>query len=62
MRVPQLGWNRIEPEPGCRLVAAGHVYFANSYHLDAHPTDWSAAWAEHGVRFVAALERGAVLA
>ena len=29
--LPQLGWNRIEPEPGSRLLQAGWVYFANSY-------------------------------
>ena len=62
VRVPQLGWNGIEPEPGCRFLGAGHAYFANSYHLDERPAEWRAAWAEHGVRFVAALERGSVLA
>jgi imidazole glycerol phosphate synthase glutamine amidotransferase subunit len=29
--LPQLGWNRIEPEPGSRLLEAGWAYFANSY-------------------------------
>jgi imidazole glycerol phosphate synthase glutamine amidotransferase subunit len=62
VRVPQLGWNRITPGSGCRLLAAGHVYFANSFALPAAPAGWAAALAEHGGPFVAALERGAVLA
>lgn len=62
VRVPQFGWNRIEPDAGCRLLAGGHVYFANSYRLVAAPPGWHAAWAEHGGRFVAGIERGEVLA
>ena len=33
VRVPQFGWNRIEPEPGCRYLAPGYAYFANSYRV-----------------------------
>ncbi len=62
VRVPQLGWNRVTAGPGARLVADGWAYFANSYRLTAAPPGWSAAAAEHGGPFVAALERGAVLA
>ncbi len=62
VRVPQLGWNRITPSTGCRLLAAGHVYFANSYALAAAPPGWAAAVADHGGTFVAAVERGTVLA
>lgn len=32
--LPQLGWNRIEPQTGSRLLQAGWVYFANSYGVD----------------------------
>jgi len=61
VRVPQLGWNRIEPEPGCRFLQAGYVYFANSYRLTEQPPGWNVAWSEYGGRFVAAVERGNVL-
>jgi imidazole glycerol phosphate synthase glutamine amidotransferase subunit len=61
VRVPQFGWNRIEPEPGCRYLAPGYGYFANSYRVLAAP-GCRIATAEHGGRFVAALERDAVLA
>lgn len=33
--LPQLGWNRIEPEASARLLEPGWVYFANSYGVDA---------------------------
>jgi imidazole glycerol phosphate synthase glutamine amidotransferase subunit len=62
VRVPQLGWNRIEPGPGCRLLEPGHVYFANSYRLEREPAGFCAAVADYGGEFVAAFERAAVLA
>ncbi len=62
VRVPQLGWNRIDAEPGCRLLQSGYVYFANSYRVTGVPDGWLGATADHGGPFVAALERGAVVA
>ena len=62
VRVPQLGWNAIEPVRRGRMLAAGHAYFANSYRLTEAPPGWQAAYAEHGGRYIAALERGPVLA
>ncbi|MFO7298632.1 MAG: imidazole glycerol phosphate synthase subunit HisH [Actinomycetes bacterium] len=62
VRVPQLGWNRVEPEPGCRFVTPGWAYFANSYRLDEVPEGWVGAGSDHGGPFVAAMERGDVLA
>jgi glutamine amidotransferase len=61
VRVPQFGWNRVVPEPGCRFVQPGYAYFANSYRVLEAP-GCAVATAEHGGRFVAALERGGVLA
>ena len=62
LRVPQLGWNHIEPDPGCELLEAGYVYFANSYRLERAPEGFAAATSDYGGPFVAALERGSVLA
>jgi glutamine amidotransferase len=61
VRVPQFGWNRVEPEPGCQLLEPGYAYFANSYRVLEAPGS-AIASAEHGGRFVAALEQGRVLA
>lgn len=60
--VPQMGWNRIDCQPDCRLLRNGHAYFANSFALDQVPPGWTGAWFDHGRRFVAALEKDRVLA
>lgn len=62
VRVPQMGWNRLRVEAGCRLLQPGHAYFANSYRLEEAPHGWNVAWSDHAGPFVAALERGSVLA
>lgn len=62
VRVPQLGWNRVEPSAECTLLKPGYAYFANSYRLEHAPSDWHCARTEHGGSFVAAAERGAQLA
>ena len=60
--VPQLGWNLVKPSEGCRLLEEGYAYFANSYRITEPPPGFHAAHAHHGERFVAAFERGPVLA
>jgi imidazole glycerol phosphate synthase glutamine amidotransferase subunit len=62
VHVPQLGWNRVTPAPGARLLREGYAYFANSYRLERIPDGWSGATSEHGGTFVAAIERGEALA
>jgi len=62
VRVPQMGWNHVEPGPGARWVRPGYAWFANTFKLDRVPTGWSGATADHGGSFVAAIERGDVLA
>lgn len=62
VRVPQLGWNRVQPDGSCHLVSTGYAYYANSYRLETPPPNWSTALSLHGGPFVAALEKGAVLA
>ena len=61
-RAPQFGWNKVTAQAGCRLLQDGYAYFANSYRVRAVPDGWHAATADHGGPFVAAMERGAVLA
>jgi imidazole glycerol phosphate synthase glutamine amidotransferase subunit len=62
LRVPQLGWNRVVAGDGASLLEDGTAYFANSFKLDSIPVGWSGATTDHGGPFVAALERGPVLA
>ncbi len=62
VRVPQLGWNEVVPGPACKLLQRGYAYFANSYRLSEPPAGWAVALTDHGGDFVAAIERGRVLA
>jgi imidazole glycerol phosphate synthase glutamine amidotransferase subunit len=61
LRVPQMGWNRIDAAQECSILESGYVYFANSYRVTAVPACWSTAMADHGGPFVAGVERGAVV-
>jgi len=60
VRVPHLGWNRVVAEPECRLLRSGHFYFAHAYRAVDAPGP--RATCDYGGRFVAALERGPLLA
>jgi len=62
VRVPHLGWNAVTAVSQVGLVDSGVAAFANSYALLEAPPGWTPAWTTHGVRFVAALERGRTLA
>jgi len=60
--LPHFGWNEVLPTGASALVRRGHAYFAHSYGALAAPVGFAAAWTQHGAPFVAAVERGAVLA
>lgn len=60
--VPQLGWNRVTAGQGCRLLQDGYASYANSYRLTEPPPGWHVATTDHGGPFLAAIERGNVLA
>jgi len=62
VRVPQLGWNCIHPASDCQFLTEGYGYFANSYRLTEVPEGWKGAKADYGGSFVAAIERGPILA
>ena len=60
VRVPQLGWNHVEPRDS-ELLEPGLAYFANGYRLPELPPGWGGALSDHGGLFASALERGPVL-
>jgi imidazole glycerol phosphate synthase glutamine amidotransferase subunit len=60
VRTPQFGWNAVEAGEDCLLLESGYAYFANSYRATEAP-GWTVAVAEHGGRFVAAMEKGNVI-
>jgi imidazole glycerol phosphate synthase glutamine amidotransferase subunit len=60
-KVPQLGWNRVEPD-GSDWLEPGWAYFANSYMVPRLPEGWSGATTDYAGSFVSAMARGPVLA
>jgi len=62
VEVPQFGWNRVIPTDDCRMITPGYACFANSYRLTQPPEGWTVATADHAGPFIAAMERGDVLA
>lgn len=62
LRVPHMGFNRVVADPDCEILTSGDAYFAHSYRWDTLPANWHGATTEHGGPFVAAVERGRVLA
>jgi imidazole glycerol-phosphate synthase subunit HisH len=44
------------------LIEPGYAYFANSFRLVEPPPGWTASFSEHGGSFIAAMERGQVVA
>jgi imidazole glycerol phosphate synthase glutamine amidotransferase subunit len=62
VRIPQFGWNEVVAGADCELLETGYAYFANSYCISGPPEGWAAARGEYGGSFVAAMERGTVLA
>ena len=67
--VPHMGWNTVEVPAGSRLFAGledARFYFVHSYGVQRWELDVSGSplrpplvtWAEHGGRFVAAVENG----
>lgn len=66
--VPHMGWSTVTPPPGSALFAGvedERFYFVHSYGVqrwEMEPSDHLRApdvtWAEHGTRFIAAVENG----
>ena len=62
LRIPQLGWNYVEPEASQRLIKPGHAYFANSFKVTKAPNSWQSSKTNYGNDFVSAIEKGNLLA
>ncbi len=63
--LPHMGWNTLEPHEGSTLFAGiegERFYFVHSYAAQQASMADHATWAEHGSRFVAAVERGSLSA
>jgi glutamine amidotransferase len=62
VRLPQMGWNTLEPRAGSRLLAGlpepAWCYFVHTYAPEPSDDAVVAAWCDYGRRFAAAIERG----
>jgi glutamine amidotransferase len=59
--LPHMGWNTVDAHEGSVLfdgVESERFYFVHSYAAQQASMADEATWAEHGSRFVAAVERG----
>jgi glutamine amidotransferase len=64
LRVPHMGWNRLEPrrsDPLLGTLADDHVYFVHSYACRPADEDDVVATADYGGPFAAVVGRGSVL-
>ena len=63
-KVPHMGWNRVAHGGALRLFEGipdgAHFYFVHSYYPEPASGALARAWCEYGVRFAAAIERGAI--
>ncbi len=62
VRVPQFGWNLVTPSEESSYLEPGFAYFANSYCLRSVADDWQTTQAEYDSSFIAAIEKGNILA
>ncbi|WGW13146.1 imidazole glycerol phosphate synthase subunit HisH [Saxibacter everestensis] len=63
--VPHMGWATVEAPTDSVLfdgIGSERFYFVHSYAATQAPDNTSVTWAEHGERFVAAVEDGALSA
>jgi glutamine amidotransferase len=62
VRLPQMGWNTLEPRAGAHLLDGlsdpAWCYFVHTYAPEPSDESVVAAWCEYGRRFAAAIEQG----
>jgi glutamine amidotransferase len=62
VRLPQMGWNTLEPRAGAHLLAGlpdpAWCYFVHTYAPEPSDESVVAAWCDYGRRFAAAIEQG----
>ena len=59
--VPHMGWTTVRPPQGSLLfngITDEHFYFVHSYAAHTAPSTGEATYAEHGEKFIAAVEDG----
>jgi len=60
--VPQQAWNYVTSQKGSKFVGRGFAYYSNSFKLNEAPSGWCTSFSNYGSHFIAAVEKGNVLA
>lgn len=59
LKIPHMGWNRVEPSTSCPLFAGledNRFYFVHSYHADCEVAENVAGTSVYGQRFASAVQ------
>ena len=64
-KIPHMGWNQVSHGDRLRLFEGipegAYFYFVHSYYpVVEEANGWRIAWCDYGIRFAAAIERGAL--
>jgi imidazole glycerol-phosphate synthase subunit HisH len=63
-KIPHMGWNRVFSAAALRVFEGipegAYFYFVHSYYPEPAGSGLRVAWCDYGVRFPAAIERGAI--
>ncbi len=61
LKIPHMGWNRLQNSRLAILPEGGSFYFVHSYYVDPADPAMVAAWSTHGIPFAAAVQAGQIL-
>ena len=62
LKIPQIGWNRLTDVKHAAFTEGQYVYFVHSFYCDAENEAHTAATAEYGICYTAAVSSGNLLA
>lgn len=62
LKVPQMGWNRLEDVTGSLMREGDYVYFVHSYYCAPDEDSASCAKTTYGIKYTAALEKDNIFA
>ena len=62
LKVPQMGWNRLEDVTGSLMREGDYVYFVHSYYCAPDDDSASCAKTTYGIKYTAALEKDNIFA
>lgn len=62
LKVPQIGWNKLEDVTGSLLSEGDYVYLVHSYYCEPEDKADAAAYVNYGIKYCASFERGSIFA